>query len=105
MDLSKQIKEQKVPEGCFSVCWLGQAGFLIKTDDATIAVDPYFSDCCERCFGFKRLFSSILTPQEIIFDALIVTHAHYDHFDVDSMPELLDNGYTRLFSAEDGRLE
>ena len=47
----------------------------------------------------------LMEPDDLIFDAVITSHAHYDHFDVDAMPVLLSNGHTRLISAADGREE
>lgn len=47
----------------------------------------------------------LLSANDIIFDWVIATHAHYDHFDVDSMPIILSNEKTQLISARDGRVE
>lgn len=96
----------KVPEGKIGVFWLGQAGFAFKGPKGTvIAVDPYFSDCCNRYFGFRRLISYIMTPYDIQFDAIVCSHAHYDHFDVDALPQALSNGTTRLICAVDCLVE
>lgn len=82
--------------------FLGQAGFIIKTEGGKlIAIDPYLSDCCNRFFGFKRLMPNILRADEICFDAIVATHAHYDHFDPDSIPELMLNGKTEFIGALD----
>ena len=105
-NLSQRITACSVPEGKAAVFWLGQAGYIFKTTDGTlIAVDPYFSDCCERYFGFKRLMPKLMEADDINFDVLIVSHAHYDHFDIDSVPAMLAKGYTRLYSASDCRME
>lgn len=95
-----------VRPGKVGVFWLGQAGFAIKSENGTlIAVDPYFSDCCNRYFGFRRLIPYILTPYDVEFDAIVCSHAHYDHFDVDGIPQALAGGKTRLIGAEDCRAE
>lgn len=104
--LSFNVSGCRIPKGQIAVFWLGQAGFIFKTPDGTlIAVDPYLSNCCYRYFGFKRLMPTMLEPNDIVFDAVIASHAHYDHFDVDAMPTLLSNGHTHLFTALDGREE
>lgn len=83
------------------VFFLGQAGFLFKTDNGKlIAVDPYLSDCCNRFFGFKRLMPYLCDANELRPDDLIVSHGHYDHFDPDSVPTLVKNG-ARLLGAKD----
>ena len=91
-----------VQKGSVGVFFLGQAGFLFKTPDGKLlAVDPYLSDCCERYFGFKRLMPHLLDAGELTLDYLVATHAHYDHFDPDSVPLLMANGHTELIGAKD----
>lgn len=105
-DFSQRVSSLVVPKGAFGVCFLGQAGFIFKTSDNNlIAVDPYLSDCCERYFGFKRLMPHIMDANDLIFDELIVSHAHYDHFDPDSIPVLMSNGHTELIGAKDTKEE
>lgn len=89
-----------------AVFWLGQAGFLFKTEEGRlIAVDPYLSDCCQRYAGFKRLLPRLFQPYDLAFDALIATHAHYDHLDIDALPMLLEGGRTAFFGALDTKPE
>ena len=95
-----------VPKGNAGVFWLGQAGFIFKTDDGKlIAVDIYLSDCCARYFGYRRMIAKLLQPYDLTFDLLLATHAHYDHFDIDAVPMLLDNGITQLAGAKDIEVE
>jgi hypothetical protein len=83
---------------------LGQAGYLFRTKvGCLIAVDPYLSDCCDRLFGFKRLMPMLLDPAETVFDLIVVSHSHNDHYDRDAMPTLLRHGRTRLICATDCR--
>ena len=42
-----------------------------------------------------------LEPSEIVFDVVIATHPHWDHFDFDSMPIIMSNPTTRLFASVD----
>ncbi len=90
--------------------WLfaaGQAGFIIKSAAGRLlAIDLYLSDCVERVegsTGFRRMLPKLLTPEEIEFNVVIATHYHKDHFDDDIMPELIANGYTKLYAARDCR--
>ncbi len=82
---------------------LGQAGFVIKTKSGKyIGVDMYLSDCVERMegsLGVKRLLPKILAPKDILFDYVITTHPHRDHFDEDSISQLMENGKTKLFAS------
>ena len=55
------------------ITWLGQACFKIQSGDLVIAVDPYSKE-----IG--------LTAPRFRADILLVTHEHYDHANVDSIP-------------------
>lgn len=104
-ELAMAVNYEIIPQGKLGVYFLGQAGFAVKTDTGVkVAIDPYLSDCCNRYCGFKRLMPFVLTPDEVIFDLLITSHVHYDHFDVDSIPVLMQNGWTRLIAAPDAEV-
>ena len=89
-----------------TLTFAGQAGFILESSSGLcIGVDLYLSNCCERYFGFKRLMPYLYDPLELELDAVVATHAHYDHFDPDSVPLLLRNGKTRLVAARDVKIE
>lgn len=98
----------KVMTATLGRTWLfsvGQAGFIIKSKSGhLLAIDLYLSDCVERLEGhkgYKRMLPKILSPNELEFDVVIATHFHKDHFDDDSVPELMANHRTQLFAAVD----
>ena len=94
------------PTGKTSVFFLGQSGFVFKSSKGTLlAVDLYLSDCVERYYGFKRLMPHLLEPNEIVFDYIVVTHWHYDHFDIDAMPIMLASSRTKLIATMDCKSE
>ena len=82
---------------------VGQAGFIIKSGNGQLlGIDLYLSECVERIeghVGFKRLLPKILFPFELVFDGIITTHSHFDHFDVDVIPELMSNKKTHLYAS------
>lgn len=89
------------PLGKSYLMFLGQAGFVLKSKSGKLlAMDLYLSDCVARYDGFKRLMPFVLDPDEIVFDYIITTHAHYDHFDPDSIPTLIANEKTKLLASE-----
>lgn len=103
---ASQVATKTIPCGNLGVFFLGQAGFLFKTPKGKlIAIDPYLSNCCERYFGFKRLMPRILEPDELSLETLLVSHAHYDHFDPDSVPIILSDEETALIGAKDIKAE
>ena len=91
------LKVLTAPEGSTYLFSVGQAGYIIKSKSGQLlGIDLYLSDCVERVegnMGFKRLLPRILNPYDINFDLVIATHPHLDHFDMDSIPELLANNW------------
>lgn len=83
---------------------VGQAGFVIKSKSGQLlAIDLYLSNCVERLEGhkgYKRLLPQILHASELTFDAIICTHPHLDHFDMDAVPEMMSKG-SKLFCSVD----
>lgn len=93
MKFMENVRNTVVKEMEAAIFWLGQAGFLIKTAQGKqIAIDPYFSDCVlriENMRGFKRLMPPPCEAAELDLDVLIMSHEHNDHFDVDSVKDLV----------------
>lgn len=82
---------------------VGQAGYIIKSKHRQLlGVDLYLSECVERVeghIGFKRLLPRLLEPFDLEFDCLVTTHPHFDHFDIDSIPQMMSNNRTKLFAS------
>jgi len=68
--------------------FLGQSGYLIKTNNSEIIIDPYLSDSVNRVAGRSRLLPIPLNPSDIFCDAVICTHDHLDHLDPDTVTEI-----------------
>ncbi len=93
-------------ENNVKLTFAGQAGFMIESKKGyKIGVDLYLSDCCDRYFGFKRLMPYLYNPLQLNLDLLVATHAHYDHFDPDSVPNIMSLKKTRLLCACDVKAE
>ena len=99
------IKVLAAEHGRTHIFATGQAGFIIKTAEGRlIAIDLYLSDCVERLeghMGYKRMCPKVLNADELEFDAVICTHPHWDHFDFDSVPLMMNNRRTRLYCSTD----
>lgn len=86
----------------FTLTFAGQAGFIIESSRGyKTGIDLYLSDCCNRYFGFKRLMPYLYNPLDMNLDLLVATHAHYDHFDPDSIPLIMANKKTQLLCTFD----
>ncbi len=102
-DFVNYLKNTVVPEGEIGLFFMGQAGFILKDSEGhLLAYDIYLSDCCEREFGFKRMLAKLLAPSEITFDAVMCSHGHYDHLDIDAIEELLKDESTAFYTTQDG---
>ena len=107
---AEKFQALRVESGSAALVWLGQAGFLLKTTDgAVIAIDPYLSDFVYHSFrerdglAYKRLTAPLFQPGELHLDAVLCTHEHGDHLDLESLPALLRGGtpcYTNGPGAE-----
>lgn len=62
--------------GGVTLTWLGQAGFALQGDGATVLVDPFLS---QR--GDRRIPPPLDPRQLSDVDLLLCTHEHWDHFD------------------------
>lgn len=88
-DLATYIRETPVGPGDVAIFWLGGAGFAFKTSAGkVIFIDPYLSDCLDRFYSWKRLPLSPIpfAPDEVKPDVVLVTHAHEDHLDPETIP-------------------
>ncbi len=102
MRLAECIRETAVESGEVAIYYLGQAGFCLKTRANTLVyLDPYFSDYCQRAYGFKRMLPSLLTPEELGPHIAASTHAHADHLDPDALPLLAQHPSTLFVGAPD----
>ena len=84
--------------------WLGHTSVLLKIDGVTILTDPVFSDRVGLSFGgftlgIKRLVTPALRLPELPkIDLVLLSHAHFDHFDIPSLRALEDQG-TEVITA------
>ena len=85
-----------------TIRFLGQSGYLLKSDDAQIIIDPYLSDSVNRVAGRPRLLPIPIEPAQISCDAVICTHDHLDHLDPDTVSAIPD---TQLFITTVGGKE
>jgi len=72
------------------IIWLGQGGLVFKNDNAVIMVDPYFSDSVGKTDASKHRRSEV--PGNLLDvrpDVLIFTHNHLDHYDPETIKDLI----------------
>jgi len=68
--------------------WIGQGGYILKSQSTEIIIDPYLSDIVNKVANRPRLVPPPIMPREIRADAVICTHNHLDHLDPDAIAEI-----------------
>jgi L-ascorbate metabolism protein UlaG (beta-lactamase superfamily) len=83
--------DPSVVAGDLAATWYGHSSAMIEVDGYRILADPVWSDRCSpsRAVGPQRLHA---VPAELealpAVDAVIISHDHYDHLDVDTIKQL-----------------
>jgi L-ascorbate metabolism protein UlaG (beta-lactamase superfamily) len=78
--------------------WLGHSSVLLKIDGVTILTDPVFSrkvglSVGPLTLGVKRMVEPALKILELPkIDLVLLSHAHFDHFDLPSLRRLQSRG-------------
>ncbi len=83
--------------------FLGQSGYIIKTENTEIMIDPYLSDSVNRVAGRPRTLPIPINPAYIKCDAVICTHNHLDHLDPDTVNDI-NNGQF-FITTNEGKIE
>lgn len=82
------------PPGVAGIAWLGQAGFWIDTGRHRLLIDPYLSDSLARKYaGRKNAHIRMMAPPLAVAqlprpDLVLISHAHTDHMDPDTLGPL-----------------
>jgi L-ascorbate metabolism protein UlaG (beta-lactamase superfamily) len=89
-----EIWETPIAEG-IRVTWLGHSTLLIEVDGVRVLTDPVWSDRASpsQLIGPQR-FHPPPVPLTALprLDAVIISHDHYDHLDMDSIEALAATG-------------
>jgi L-ascorbate metabolism protein UlaG (beta-lactamase superfamily) len=86
--------------------WLGHTTVLLQVDGFSILTDPVFSrrigiDLGLFTLGIKRLVDPALPLERLPRpDLILLSHAHFDHFDIPSLRRLEHRGTTVITAAK-----
>ena len=83
------------PASGLRITWLGHSTTLIEIDGATILSDPVWSDRASpsRWVGPRRFHPPPIALADLPhIDAVIVSHEHYDHLDMETIRALAPRG-------------
>lgn len=94
-----------------SLFWLGQAGFWFDTGRHTVLIDPYLSDSLAKKYAghandHQRMMEPPLTPDALPEpDVVLITHAHTDHMDPETLGPLAKRFPSLPFVAPSASLD
>ncbi len=97
-ELIEEILETHPLPGSLAIWWLGQSGFLIKSDGGILVIDPYLSEHLTRKYEgtarpHVRMTRAPLRGADLkTVDLVLASHKHSDHLD----PETLTGAAGRL---------
>ncbi|MDP2851232.1 MAG: MBL fold metallo-hydrolase [Sulfuricurvum sp.] len=91
------LSQEALPEGEYAL-WLGHASLWLKVGETTVAVDPVLGN-----IPLYRRHSPLPIPKERLrADVILITHAHYDHYDKSSVLFLLQQNPNTIIVAPAG---
>jgi L-ascorbate metabolism protein UlaG (beta-lactamase superfamily) len=94
-DLIAEIEAERPRRDSLVVWWLGQSGFLIKSRQGTLVVDPYLSEHLTAKYEgtarpHVRMTRAPLRGGDLRgLDLVLASHKHSDHLDPGTLPDLL----------------
>lgn len=83
--------------------FLGQSGYVLKTQNSEIIIDPYLSDSVNRVANRPRTLPIPIKPKDINCDAVICSHNHLDHLDPDTVKDI--NSAQFFITTNEGKAE
>jgi len=95
----KPQPQQSTPKHDLEVWWVGHATLVIRIADKWIITDPNFSSrtgTVVKRFAEPGIDIDSLKP----FDAIVISHNHFDHLDAPSLERLV--GSRHLFAPKSG---
>lgn len=98
----KEILNCQLHGNQVGIWYIGQEGFVIKSNGAYLATDPYLSDYvdthCSQTVNWQRLYAPPIDPSALTcLHVVLCSHAHYDHADPITLAQLAKNNPNTKF--------
>jgi L-ascorbate metabolism protein UlaG (beta-lactamase superfamily) len=106
LDPSRRPRPNEWSDSGIHAAWIGHSTVLMKIEGTTILTDPVFSariglNLGLLTLGVKRLVAPALAISELPkIDLVLLSHAHFDHFDLPSLRALANRGTTVITAAK-----
>lgn len=98
------------PDQGLYAAWLGHSTVLVKVDGFTFITDPVLGERCgvnmgPMTVGIRRLVAPALTAKSLPhIDLILLSHAHFDHFDRATLRTLAHKGTTVVTASRTSNL-
>lgn len=95
-DLVAEIEETEPKPGELAIWWLGQSGFLLKSRNGSLLIDPYLSEHLTQKYAQTDRPHIRMTEAPIRggdlrrIDLILASHKHSDHLDPGTLPALME---------------
>lgn len=84
----ENVKDLKLKTSEAALWFIGQSGFICKSCDTTIVIDPYLSNStAKKSPKLTRKYPPPIKPADLKADIYIVTHNHSDHLDPETIAD------------------
>jgi len=83
-----------------TLTWIGHSSFLLQHAGLNILTDPIFSERCSpvQWAGPKRLTPTPFSLEQLpAIDAVVISHSHYDHLDLNTVRALNQHSQPRFY--------
>lgn len=91
------LSQSDLPDGEYAL-WMGHATLWMKLGKTTVAIDPVLGN-----LPLYRRHTPLPVPKNRLrADIILITHAHYDHYDKASVLFLLEQNPETIIVAPDG---
>jgi L-ascorbate metabolism protein UlaG (beta-lactamase superfamily) len=92
--LIREINDTIMEPGSLNIWWIGQEGYVVKSRNLIIYIDPYLSTYVEKITRGRpnehvRMMQAPMRPDEVTHaDLVLCTHDHMDHIDPEGIPAI-----------------
>lgn len=110
-ELLAELASTRPGPGRLAIWWLGQSGFLIRSEQGTLVVDPYLSEHLTAKYEGTprphiRMTRAPLRGGDLRdVDLVLASHKHSDHLDPGTVPAILSASPTAVLVVPEALVE
>lgn len=86
--LVEEIRNTKLAADELALWFIGQCGFVLKSKDTTVMIDPVLNDITGEDGTTRRHYPHPFAPGDLKVDYVFCTHGHIDHLTGETVGEI-----------------